>query len=458
MKKIRKSMVAMGTVPLLVLLAACSTGGSSGKASSSAAPSFGTSPSGTLNAWAFDNADDVGKARIDYAASQMSGVTIKLDATAFDAQKFTTRLASGDVPDVVQMDRRYVGTYAAQGLIMPLDQCFAAYQVNPDKAWYPYVVDDVRLKGHVWAVPQFYQPPAIILNKTVMDAAGVSNDQIDTSKLDTLIPAIQKMYKTNGDVPATLGFDPQPTGQAPLWVLGMGGKLTDADGKPTLDDAANVKALDDLKKILDAQGGYAKYKSFADAFDFFGAKNQFVSKQVGAQVDAQWYPNVLSPYLNQVTLQAVPFKGADGQPFTVAGGTSFVIPTGAKNPDAACKWALQLTTTKAWIAAEEARVKTLAAKGGINTGLFTGSPDADQQIRSQYVKPSGNKDFDQVIQTYYDVLAHGKSFGASPVGQQIATELSNALTAALLGNKTSKNALADAQQTVMQAYNNLGGK
>lgn len=458
MKKIRKGAIAMGTVPVLILLAACSSGGGSTGPSASAGPTFGTSPSGTLNAWAFDNADDVGKARLDYAASQLSGVTIKLDATAFDAQKFTTRLASGDVPDIVQMDRRYVGTYAAQGLIMPLDQCFSAYSVNPDKAWYPYVVDDVRWNGHVWAVPQFYQPPAIILNKTVMDAAGVTSDQIDTSKLDTLLPAIQKMYKANGGVPTTLGFDPQPTGQAPLWVLGMGGKLTDSSGKPTLDDPANTVALDNLKKILDAQGGYAKYKSFADSFDFFGAKNQFVSQQVGAQVDAQWYPNVLSPYLDKVTLQAVPFKGADGQPFTVAGGTSFVIPVGSKNPDAACKWALQLTTTQAWVAAEQARVKTLAAKGGINTGLFTGSPEADQKIRTEYVKPSGNANFDQVIQTYYDVLAHGKSFGASPVGQQIATELSNAVTAAMLGTKSSKAALADAQQTVMQAYNNVGGK
>ena len=42
---------------------------------------------------------------------------MSLDATGFDAQKFTTRLASGDVPDVVQMDRQFVATYAAQDLL-----------------------------------------------------------------------------------------------------------------------------------------------------------------------------------------------------------------------------------------------------------------------------------------------------------------------------------------------------
>ncbi len=60
-----------------------------------------------------------GQSRLDYAAGQLPDVEVTLDATAFDAQKFTTRIASGDVPDVVQMDRRYVTTYAAQGFADP---------------------------------------------------------------------------------------------------------------------------------------------------------------------------------------------------------------------------------------------------------------------------------------------------------------------------------------------------
>ena len=71
-------------------------------------------------------------------------------------------------------------------------------------------------------------------------------------------------------------------------------------------------------QIVDAQGGFAKYKSFTDSFDVFGENNQFVKSQVGAQVAAQWYPNVLSPYKDQIKLAAVPFKDKDGNPFTVA--------------------------------------------------------------------------------------------------------------------------------------------
>lgn len=151
----------------------------------------------------------------------------------------------------------------------------------------------------------------------------------------------------------------------------------------------------------------------------------------------------------------MPFIGADGEPFSVAGGTAFVVPVGAANPDAACAWMLELTSLEAWQAAGEARAATIEADGGILTGLFTGSPEADQVIREAHVVPSGNDAFDQVIETYYEVVEYGQAIGASPVGQEITNELTNAMTAAMLGDKTAEQALADAQATVMRAYENV---
>jgi multiple sugar transport system substrate-binding protein len=442
---------------LALSITACGGGGDGGTGSgnaSSPGPGFSTNVSGNLAAWGFDNADEVGTSRLDYAKQKLSGVTIKIDATPFDAQKFTTRAAAGSLPDAVQMDRQFVATYAAKGLIKPLDGCFSAYGVDPRSQYYPSVMDDVTYDGKVWAVPQFYQPPAIMLNKRVMDKAGVTAADIDTSKPDALLAAIGKMYKASGGTPTTIGLDAQPTGQPVLWLLGMGGQLIGEDGKPTLDNPANVKAINFLKQVMDAQGGYAKVKSFTDSFDFFGDKNQFVQDQVGAEVVAQWYVNVLTPYIKKVDISAVPFKDASGKPFTVASGSSFVIPEGAKNADAACAWMVNLTSQEAWMAAGAARAKTIEkTQGAINTGLFTGSPAADKAIRDKYVKSGSNAGFDQAISTFYDVVASGKSFGASPAGQQIQSELQNAITSALLGSKTPEAALADAQTAAMRAYN-----
>jgi multiple sugar transport system substrate-binding protein len=85
--------------------------------------------------------------------------------------------------------------------------------------------------------------------------------------------------------------------------------------------------------------------------------------------------------------------------------------------------------------------------------LFTGSPAADKAIREQYVKEGSNAGFNEAIATFYDVVGSGKSFGASPAGQQIQTELQNAISSALLGSKTPEAALADAQTAAMRAYN-----
>jgi multiple sugar transport system substrate-binding protein len=73
------------------------------------------------------------------------------------------------------------------------------------------------------------------------------------------------------------------------------------------------------------------------------------------------------------------------------------------------------------------------------------------------VKQGDNAGFNEAIGTFYDVVGSGKSFGASPAGQQIQTELQNAITSALLGNKTPEAALADAQTAALRAYNQARG-
>ena len=91
-------------------------------------------------------------------------------------------------------------------------------------------------------------------------------------------------------------------------------------------------------------------------------------------------------------------------------------------------------------------------KKSINTGLFTASPVADEAVRTQFVKPSGNDDFDQVIATFYEVLPGNVSRGASAVGQIIDQNFNNAVSVALTGEKDPQAALADAQAASLRAW------
>jgi multiple sugar transport system substrate-binding protein len=398
--------------------------------------------------------DEVATSRVTYAADHMKGVTITLNKADFDAQKFAAQLASGQVPDIVQMDRSDVAEYAAKGLIYPLDQCYSVNNVKPDSHYYPAVIDSMKYNGKVYGIPQFWQTSALMLNMRLLDKAGVPASDFNTSDPTKLLAAAKKLTVIGSDgAPTQIGLDPNMPGNASSWFLVFGGKIVDSNGKPTLNDPNNIKALTFLKSLYKEEGGYDKAKSFTNTFDYFGNDNQFVKDQVAAEFNQQWYPNVLTGNTAGVDISGIALKNPQNQSIGIADGAALVIPKGAKNPSAACKWALEMTSDGAWITATKARLKTVAkTPGAIFTGLFTGSSTADKIINDQYTKPSGNKGFDEVIAAYNDSLKHGVSLGSSSAGLDVNTELQNAIVPALDGTKTVKEALDDAQAAAMLAY------
>lgn len=459
MKHAKRTFLATVAGASVLAVAACGGGGGGGSTGDDdgGGSEFSTDISGEISLWGFENADEVGTSRMELAEQTVgeSDVTVEVDASPFDAQKFTTLAASGNLPDIVQMDRQFVATYAAQGLITPLDACFEAQGVDPTAYWYPQVVADVSYQDEVWGVPQFYQPPAILLNTRVMEEAGLSVEDLDTSDTAGVVAAAEAMTVTEGGIPTRIGFDPQGVSKAALWFLSFGGGTIDDEGLPMLDAPENVEAVEFLKELYDAQGGYANVKSFVDSFDVFGDNNSYVADQVGAAVFDQWYVNVLTPYAEQVEIGATPLMAQDGSPITAASGSSFVIPAGSENASAACAYLVSLTSLEAWQAAGEARAQTTAddaSRFGINAGLFTGSPEADTTIRGEYVLDTDFDGFNQTINTYYEVAESGQSFGSSPAGQQIQTEVQNAVTAVLLGEQEPAAALTAAQEAAMRAY------
>lgn len=423
-----------------------------GAPASSAQASFVKQLTGTLRTSGFNPSDEVGKARSQLATDAIKPATVTMDTTNFDAQKFAAQAASNQTPDLIQVDRAMIGTLADKGLIMPLDACYTTWDVKPSEQYYPAALKDVTYAGKLYGVPQFFQTAMLIGDKTVMSAAGVTADQLDTSKPDQLVAAATKMYKASGGKPSVLGVDADLPGSAAMWLQVFGGSTHDETGKPTLDNAKNVEALTWMKKLADAQGGYAAMKSFKDTMDTFGDNNQYVKHQVGAQTWAQWYINVLSNTKSKVSVVGIPIKTADGKAMGYAGGTAFAIPTGSKNPSAACAFAIKATSTDAWKAAGDARAETVKTKNSINTGLFTGSPTGDKAVKDAHVTASGNADFDQLIATSYSTLENTSSFGSSAAGAQIKDALANAVAVALSGEKDPKAALADAQATALRAW------
>ena len=458
--RMRKLVAAAAMSAALALtVVGCSSSGANTSSTGSngvKVPDFTAKPAKTLSIEGVNPTDEVAKSRVSYADSKLksAGVSVSLNKATFDPQKFTAQIASGKVPDLIYMDRAQVATYASKGLVIPLDQCFKDNNVDATKAYYPAILDAVKYQGDTYAIPEFWQTNAIMLNQRVLKKAGVTADDFNMKDPDAVLAAAKKVYQASGGKPSVIGFDPAVSGgNANVWLFAFGGGLVDSKGKPTLNSAANIKAFTWLKQLYDEQGGYAKAASFINTFDYFGDNNQYVKDQVGGELVQQWYPAVLTAVASKIDISAVPLTNTSGQPIGVADGNGYAIPTASKNPQAACQWALDMTSTTAWNKAATARLATDAKQNpNIFTGLFTGSPAADKAINAKQTY-GGIAGFQQVEQAFNQTLTNGVSWGSSPVGQQVTTELTNAVAPAMTGSKSVKQALDDAQTAALRDYN-----
>ena len=114
-----------------------------------------------------------------------------------------------------------------------------------------------------------------------------------------------------------------------------------------------VEALTAGVGLVEAQGGWGKFKSFRDTFDFFGAENP-LSKNSRGLADAGVVPHQAAKNSPNADITVLPFKDRQGKPLTHL-RAAWVIPKGAKNPDAACEFMKQMTAADTWMAAAKAR-------------------------------------------------------------------------------------------------------
>jgi multiple sugar transport system substrate-binding protein len=450
MKHLRLPVVlAAGT---LALTACAGVGNKDAGGGSSSQGSAGSTPSGTLNIMGFSGEDEVAQARITAFKTAFPGVTVKNNKGDFDAQQFLTAVSSGNPPDLAYMPRNLVGTYAAKGAIQPLDDCIKTSGIDTTQYW-DAAMNEVKLKDKTYGIPEFYTVVANLISGKSLTAAGVPVSDIQTTDWDKLEQTAKKLYVAKNGRPARIGFDPKLPDFFPLWAMANGAELVKPGGAPNLNDPKAIEALEYTIKLVNDQGGWSNFKTFRDTFDIFGAKNQFTKDQLAAFPIENWYVNVLlDARQNGLQLQSTPFTDRQGQPISTATGSAWVVPKGAKNADAACQWAKTVTSVETWHKAAEARMQTVAKDKSFFTGLFTGNKVADDQIKAQYLKPSGDAGFDQAINNYYDALGKAKSLNPSPAGAEIDAAWKDAVGKALSGTATPKAALDQAQTEAKAAF------
>jgi multiple sugar transport system substrate-binding protein len=405
---------------------------------------------GTLNIMGFGTGDDVAETRAAIATKAVGG-TVNRPPGGFNDQQFLAAVASGNAPDLIYLDRQKVGTYAAKGALMPLTSCIKSQKINM-KQYRQAAVNEVTYKGQVYGIPEFYDVRTILIDNAVLDQTHTPISWLNPAKPDKLLAAAKKMVKfdSKGNV-TRIGFDPKMPEFFPLWAKAYGVDILSKNGlTPHLNDPKAIKALQYAMSLINAQGGWNKFKSFRDTWDFFGSDNQVQQNQVGAWPMEQWYYNVLAGSSPKVRITALQFRNLKGQPINYETGSAWAIPKGSKNAQAACTWARTMTATSTWMAAARNRAAIRKAKNQPYTGISTGNSVADQKIYNE-TYTSINPYFDEAVKKVLDVQRFSFGIPASPASAEFAAAWQNAVNRVLAGQQSPAAALNQAQKEAVSA-------
>jgi multiple sugar transport system substrate-binding protein len=408
---------------------------------------------GTLHIYGFGPGDDVANGRADIAKRALGGADVDNPRGAFDDRAFLTRLASGDVPDIIYLDRNKVGTYAARNALVPLASCIKSE--NIDRSQYrKAALDEVTYKGQLYALPEFTNQVTLIVNNAAARGAGVNVRDIQTTNWAKLRAAARKMTKTDGGKVTRIGFDPKLPEFFPLWVKWFGADLLSKDGrKAQLNSPQAVQALTFTYQLIKDQGGWNRFKAFRDTWDFFGKQNQVAANQVGAWPMESWYYNVMADNSPGVDITAKYFTNRKGGPITLFTGSGWAIPRGSKNAALACKWMKAMTATNTWVSVAKARFDARKRQNRAFTGLYTANAKADVKIYEDVYQPLGKRQFDTAVRLLVQSNRYAFAMPASPAGAQVRQAWIDGINRVLDGKQAPRAALNQAQREAQKAIN-----
>jgi multiple sugar transport system substrate-binding protein len=433
----------------LVVLAGCATG--TGGDTADVTYDGDAELSGELVVAGFGTGDEVGATRFALAQEALPDVDVQLVEGDLDIQQFLSAVAAEDPPDVINANRNQIGTLAARGAVLPLDDCLEGEGVDPG-VYRQSALDQVTLDGTLFGVPEFNQVQVLMANGDLLQAAGLDVADVDGSSWEGVTAAADAMAVTSAGGVDVIGYDSKLPEFLPLWSAANGVRLLSDDGRTAqLDDPAVVEALTFAADVYERQGGFGAVKANRDAQDFFGAENQYATGVLGAMPFEQWYLNVLNEVSPDVPLVVAPFRDREGAPIAYTAGSAWAVPTGSANPEAACRLAVTMTATDTWMAAAQARVDAVEESGRVFTGLLTANDEADERIRAELVPTDAGEPWQSGIDAVYEANDAVFALAANPADAAVTTAWQDAANRVLNGQAEPQESLERAQGEAQDA-------
>src|ERR1041384_4018813 len=131
---------------------------------------------------------------------------IKVELTRVQYSEYMTKLftqfAGGIAPDVIFVSTDDALNLSARGILEPLDEYIKADPSFPVKDYWPSLIEDYTINGHLWAAPRDIDPECdVYYNKAAFDEAHLPYPTDDWT-WDDFLRAAKALVKRNakGDV------------------------------------------------------------------------------------------------------------------------------------------------------------------------------------------------------------------------------------------------------------------
>src|SRR4051794_13940969 len=200
-------------------------------AATTTAPAAGSTGPVTLRVWGYGLDDARAQARVNTFKKSNPNIDIQAVGGDLNTQQLLTAVASGDPPEVVNVDRDQTGSWAGRNAIDPIDDLISRDKFDLGQ-FYPFLIDQVKYKNQVYAVPQFVNLDLIFANLDVFKEAGADPSTIDPGNWDHLRLLGGQLHKLEGDKVVRTGFDTKmQDSRLWLWSWSNGADLISRDGE-----------------------------------------------------------------------------------------------------------------------------------------------------------------------------------------------------------------------------------
>jgi multiple sugar transport system substrate-binding protein len=292
---------------------------------------------------------------VDSFNSSQTAVQAKLvqvPGSETDISKLMTAVRGGTGPDVYMLDRFTTAERAAAGVLEDLTPFINKADPNMASKYLPFAWAESSFKGKTWSLPFDTDTRGLYYRKDILQAAGIDISALDIKNGPITLAKLKdlafKFNKTDSSGAYTqIGFIPHANqGWHYTWGFAFGGKFADLKaGKVTPTDEGVVAAFQWMYDYYKALGPQ-KARTFLSTYSPPNNPPQqdtFITGKVPIVVTGDWQIATMAQYAPNAKwgVTYIPIPKAGDKPSTWAGGWSFTIPKGAKQPAAAftfCSW------------------------------------------------------------------------------------------------------------------------